>query len=374
MALTLPSALGSPVPERIHEITSRFDPSSGSATTGATSTDFASLLSDQLSAQSTSATLSALTGSSDDPTDSSGSTSGVGGSSWMSALSSLLNQMGGTGTGAGVTGSQVVADATQYLGAPYKWGGTNPSTGLDCSGFTQRAYADLGVQLPRTAAAQAKVGTPVASLASAQPGDLVAFGQPVDHIGIYVGNGKMIEAPHTGDVVKVATITAPITAIRRIVGTSGATSVAGASAQWTSALSSGSSSSANTGAAPYQALFNAAGAKYGIDPAILSSVAKAESGYNPSAVSPAGAVGLMQFMPATAAGMGIDPTDPAQAIDGAAKYLSVQVKTFGSVPLALAAYNAGPGAVKKYGGIPPYPETQNYVAKVLASAGRATAA
>ena len=370
MAFTVPSSFAPPVPDRIRQITARFDPSSGSATTGATGSDFASLLSDQLAAQSSSTNLSALLGSSDDSTD---PTSGVGGSSWMSALSSLLNQFGGAGSAGGVTGSQVVADATQYLGTPYKWGGTNPSTGLDCSGFTQRAYADLGVQLPRTAAAQATVGTPVASLADAQPGDLVAFGQPVDHIGIYVGNGKMIEAPHTGDVVKVATITAPITAIRRVVGSTGVSGTGG-SAQWTSALSSASTGSGTSRAAPYQAMFNAAGAKYGIDPAILSSVAKAESGYNPSAVSPAGAVGLMQFMPSTAAGMGIDPTDPAQAIDGAARYLSAQVKRFGSVPLALAAYNAGPNAVKKYGGIPPYPETQNYVAKVLASAGQATAA
>ena len=118
----------------------------------------------------------------------------------MSALSSLLNEMGGT-SGAGSTGpsgSDVVADATQYLGVPYKWGGTNPSTGLDCSGFVQRTYSDLGVQLPRTAAAQATTGTPVASIAQAQPGDLVAFGQPVDHIGIYVGNGKMIDIIQVG--------------------------------------------------------------------------------------------------------------------------------------------------------------------------------
>jgi cell wall-associated NlpC family hydrolase len=401
MALDLPTVVAPPVPARIAQITARFDPSSGSATTGATSSDFASLLSDQMAAQSNSTALASLAGSDDDSSTTTDGTSATGGSSWMSALSSLLNEMGGTSTtgSTGPSGSDVVADATQYLGVPYKWGGTNPSTGLDCSGFVQRTYADLGVQLPRTAAAQATTGTPVASLASAQPGDLVAFGQPVDHIGIYVGNNKMIEAPHTGDVVKVATITAPVTAIRRIVGTTGSASSAtssitsalssalglgsatgstSGSALWASALSSSSTSSTSStatsaAAAPYQAMFNAAGAKYGIDPAVLSGVANAESSYNPNAVSSAGAVGLMQFMPSTAAGMGFDPTDPAQSIDGAARYLSAQMKTFGSLPLALAAYNAGPGAVKKYGGIPPYPETQKYVSKVMASAGQVAA-
>jgi soluble lytic murein transglycosylase-like protein len=376
MAVGVPTTLMPPVPERVREITARFDPTTGAPTGASTGDDFASLLSRQLLDQSNTSLMSALTGSSD---DSSGSTSTLGGSSWMSALSGLLGQSGTSGSG-GVTGSDVVTDATQYLGVPYKWGGTDPDTGLDCSGLTQRTYADLGISLPRTAAAQAKVGTPVDSLADAQPGDLIAFGQPVDHIAIYAGNGNIIQAPHTGDVVKVSSIKRPIVAIRRIVGSSTATGSTsstnsiGALAQWTSALSStsGSAAATNTSAAPYQALFNAAGAKYGIDPQVLSSVARVESGYNPNAVSSAGAVGLMQFMPGTAAGMGIDPKDPAQAIDGAARYLSTQIKNFGSIPLALAAYNAGPAAVKKYGGIPPYSETQNYVTKVMSTVGSPT--
>ena len=89
-------------------------------------------------------------------------------------------------------------------------------------------------------------------------------------------------------------------------------------------------------------------------------------------MSPAGAQGIAQFMPATARGMGVsDPFDPAQAIPAAARLLSGHVRGFGSVPLALAAYNAGPGAVQRYGGIPPYPETQAYVARILALAGGA---
>jgi soluble lytic murein transglycosylase-like protein len=120
---------------------------------------------------------------------------------------------------------------------------------------------------------------------------------------------------------------------------------------------------------PYADLFRAAGAAYGIQPSVLAAVAKTESAFDPSAVSPAGARGLMQFMPATATEMGVDAMDPASAIDGAARYLSSNLRRFGSLELALAAYNAGPGAVQKYDGIPPFAETQAYVPKVLAAAG-----
>jgi soluble lytic murein transglycosylase-like protein len=75
----------------------------------------------------------------------------------------------------------------------------------------------------------------------------------------------------------------------------------------------------------------------------------------------------MQFMPATAAEMGVDPSDPASAIDGAARYLRTSIDQFGSTELAIASYNAGRGAVSRFGGIPPYPETQNYVEKVTQS-------
>jgi soluble lytic murein transglycosylase-like protein len=119
---------------------------------------------------------------------------------------------------------------------------------------------------------------------------------------------------------------------------------------------------------PYADLFNAAGAKHGVSPKLLAAVAKVESGYNPHAVSKAGARGLMQIMPGTAKGLGVtNAFDPAQAVDGAAKLLAGNLKEFGSLDLALAAYNAGGGAVKKYGGIPPYSETQAYVPKVKAA-------
>jgi soluble lytic murein transglycosylase-like protein len=119
----------------------------------------------------------------------------------------------------------------------------------------------------------------------------------------------------------------------------------------------------------YDAQITAAATKYGIDPALLKGLIRQESNFDASARSGAGAQGLTQLMPATAASLGVDPADPAQAIDGGARYLKQQLDRFGGdASQALAAYNAGPGAVAKYGGIPPYAETQNYVQSVLAYA------
>jgi soluble lytic murein transglycosylase-like protein len=124
------------------------------------------------------------------------------------------------------------------------------------------------------------------------------------------------------------------------------------------------------GATPYDAQITAAAAKYGLDPALLKGLIRQESNFDPNAGSPAGAQGLAQLMPGTAAALGVtNPKDPAQAIEGGAKYLRQQLDAFGGdVPKALAAYNAGPGAVTRYGGVPPYAETQNYVRQVQAYA------
>jgi soluble lytic murein transglycosylase-like protein len=118
---------------------------------------------------------------------------------------------------------------------------------------------------------------------------------------------------------------------------------------------------------PFKDLIEAAARRNGVDPALLAGLVKQESNFNPNARSAVGAQGLTQLMPSTARGLGVsDPTDPAQSLEAGAKFLGGLLKQFGGDErLALAAYNAGPGAVKQYGGIPPYEETQRYVPKVL---------
>lgn len=111
--------------------------------------------------------------------------------------------------------------------------------------------------------------------------------------------------------------------------------------------------------------FAAAARRHGIDAKLLRAVAWAESRGRSDAVSNKGAIGIMQLMPATAASLGVNPRDPVANIDGGAAYLAQQLATFGTVPLALAAYNAGPGAVIRYRGVPPYAETRAYVSNIL---------
>ena len=112
--------------------------------------------------------------------------------------------------------------------------------------------------------------------------------------------------------------------------------------------------------------FESAARRYRIDANLLRAVAWTESRGNNAAVSPKGARGIMQLMPATAAALGVDPSDPVSNINGGAAYLAHQIATFHDVPLALAAYNAGPGAVIRYGGVPPYAETRGYVTRIMA--------
>lgn len=367
--------------------------------------------------------------------------------------------------GAGPTGDDVIAAAKKYLGVPYVWGGTS-TAGLDCSGLVQRAFADVGIDLPRVSRDQAKTGEAVASLADAQPGDLVAFGSPVDHIAIYLGDNMILEAPQPGSSVHITEMYRTPTAIRRVVpggdgsGVSGVdqaggqfaatktatedaaqsatgagdgsdTTAAGASRATTMGIPpsllakfdlsqlagipraipvaalgfsattddasdvlmiqavDGASGTAavgglsaqqllaagmSTGVAQYADQFAAAEQRFGLPSGVLAAIAQAESGGDAGAISTAGAQGLMQLMPSTAAGLGVtDPFDAAQAIDGAARYLSDNLAAFGgSLTEALAAYNAGPGAVRQYGGVPPYAETQNYVQKITDLLARLT--
>ncbi len=116
----------------------------------------------------------------------------------------------------------------------------------------------------------------------------------------------------------------------------------------------------------FDQVIRAAARREGVDEQLVKAVVEAESGFNPRAVSRAGAKGLMQLMDGTARSVGVkDPFDPTSNVAGGTKFLRSMLDRFGSVPLALAAYNAGPAAVEKYGGIPPYQETKKYVERVL---------
>jgi len=127
------------------------------------------------------------------------------------------------------------------------------------------------------------------------------------------------------------------------------------------------SSTSTSFSGSFDDLIQAASERYGVDADLIRAVIQTESNFNANAISPAGAEGLMQLMPATAAGLGVnDPLDPAQNVDGGVRLLRNLLNQYdGNASLALAAYNAGPGAVAQYGGIPPYQETQNYVSRVL---------
>ena len=286
-------------------------------------------------------------------------TSAAGSTGFADELSGATADLTTSGPGSGA-GAAVVAEARKYLGLPYVWGGTDPTKGLDCSGLVQVVYKNLGYDLPRVSYQQAQSGRPVeGGLANAQPGDLIAWDNSsrnngVDHIAIYIGDGKMIEAPRPGEKVRIAEVTTPPDVIRRIVPDA--------------APVGGATNGRVPASTPFADLFNRAAARYDVPATLLSAVAKQESGYRPGAVSPAGAQGLMQLMPATARGLGVtDSFDPSQAVDGAAKLLHSLIDRFGRTDLALAAYNAGPGPVLRYDGIPPYPETQRYVRNVMAT-------
>jgi soluble lytic murein transglycosylase-like protein len=151
-------------------------------------------------------------------------------------------------------------------------------------------------------------------------------------------------------------------------------SPAGSGSSFAGALASAqampSSGAPTGGATSFGPQIDAAASSNGIDPALLKGLVEQESGFNPAARSGAGALGLTQLMPGTAASLGVtDPLDPVQSLQGGARYLRQQLDRFGGDErLALAAYNAGPGAVARYGGVPPYAETQGYVSNVLAKA------
>jgi soluble lytic murein transglycosylase-like protein len=179
--------------------------------------------------------------------------------------------------------------------------------------------------------------------------------------------------------VSIASIDARVQELQTMVATmTGAPAAQPSTSSFASTLASAQtprtqtspSTATGTDGSAFGAEIDAAAASNGIDPALLKGLASQESGFDPNARSGAGALGLTQLMPGTAASLGVaNPLDPAQSLQGGAKYLRQQLDRFGGDErLALAAYNAGPGAVARYGGVPPYSETQNYVTSVMAKA------
>jgi soluble lytic murein transglycosylase-like protein len=184
-----------------------------------------------------------------------------------------------------------------------------------------------------------------------------------------------VTVARVGELAKLLTFAPALAAVAAApapVAVAATAATAPFSAQLASALSPAAATGATgvmgaPGATPYAAEIAAAAARNGIDPNVLTGLIRAESNFDPNAGSPAGAQGLTQLMPGTAAGLGVaNPLDPVQSIEGGARYLRQQLDHFGGdVAKALAAYNAGPGAVERFGGVPPYEETQNYVRRVL---------
>ena len=178
--------------------------------------------------------------------------------------------------------------------------------------------------------------------------------------------------------MSIASIDARVQELQTMVATlTGAPAAQPSTPSFASALASAqtpatqtSPSATGTDGSAFGAEIDAAAASNGIDPALLKGLVSQESGFDPSARSGAGALGLTQLMPGTAASLGVtNPLDPVQSLQGGARYLRQQLDRFGGDErLALAAYNAGPGAVARYGGVPPYSETQNYVNSVMAKA------
>ena len=195
---------------------------------------------------------------------------------------------------------------------------------------------------------------------------------------------QALVAPAMGRTAVPAPATAPLGATGTATTGTGTGSAASFASALTTASATTAASATTTASAAvpagvptggpdggrYAGLIQAAAQRHGVDPQIFTNLVRQESGFDPTAGSPAGARGLCQLMPGTARALGVtDVTDPAQSLEGGAKYLRQQLDRFGGdYEKALAAYNAGPGAVQRHGGVPPYAETQHYVSTILGTA------
>ncbi|GGL47388.1 C40 family peptidase [Planomonospora parontospora] len=217
----------------------------------------------------------------------------------------------GSGKGSGgVTGQDVVDQARKYLGVPYLWGGTDPERGLDCSGLVQLVYKKLGVSLPRVSQDQQNEGRSIPSLKQALPGDLLTFGSPATHIGIYVGDGKMLHAPRTGDVVKIVDMDdyyRKPTDIRRVLSDE----AAGATPATASPTAPSTASPATAPAAVRAATATASAFQAAATPA--AAPAAIQAGYGAGTTSFSGSTGLPQMSLGVADELGNGLFDPAQA-------------------------------------------------------------
>jgi cell wall-associated NlpC family hydrolase len=282
----------------------------------------------------------------------------------------------------------IMARVQPFLGSGYVWGGKDPNTGFDCSGLAGY-LAGTGQPESTTTLYGKSAGIDSKDL---KPGDLVFYnmGQSdmhLQHVGTYIGGGKLVQAGGSQNTVNIADINQQIGSapeFRRMnAGTTKPTE--GVPAQVASAAGQAVTGAAQAGAAAalgaskqVSDMIDQAAQAGGVAPSLLAAVVKQESGFSQTnadgrtKTSPAGALGLAQLMPDTARGLGVDPHDAMQNLIGGARYLKQLLDQFGGdVTKAIAAYNAGPGAVQRYGGTPPYDETQNYVRIVSDNLSRA---
>jgi soluble lytic murein transglycosylase-like protein len=209
------------------------------------------------------------------------------------------------------------------------------------------------------------MSTQAVSIAGVSAGEL-QIAQRVQQLQALIEQTRQSAAPASTSAVTAATSTQTVSAepadFASALQAATTTDSSPVAYQSTAPLPGGTAQSSE-----YDPLIEAAARRNGVEPAVLHGLIEQESGFDASAQSSAGAGGLTQLMPGTAASMGVaNPLDPAESIEGGARYLGQLMRQFaGNTTDALAAYNAGPGAVEQYGGVPPYAETQSYVSKVL---------